>query len=300
MPYIAGCNVSRGVILRRFTSPRGLASVSEEPERACHGYADLRQGPAVYAAAESGCVVFVRGAARALDRVPARVVYRGTRSRPESEAHVVHDPATRGRRCAAPGGLSVPLRGSVARRRVPDGFAGRPRGGADWRRDYNHSGAGRARMAGHAGGVHGGTARRLDAPGDSQQGRSLELRAVHVFEYSARRSAPGAAGRDVLGIAAAARVRWTGTWARGAGGGHKTQVAVCDRAALGLVAGIVRAGHADVGGGAAEDLEQHAHRNESGAAPAVAAEGAHGRAFEPDQSALFVQYAEHGVVADPL
>src|SRR5258707_3011075 len=139
-----------GVVLRRFTSPGGLASVSEEPERACHGYADLRQGPAVYAAAESGCVVFVRGAARALDRVPARVVYRGTRSRPESEAHVVHDPATRGRRCAAPGGLSVPLRGSVARMRVADGFASRPRGAGHWPRDYNQCRTRRARMAGHA------------------------------------------------------------------------------------------------------------------------------------------------------
>src|SRR5258707_10142376 len=170
-----------GVVLRRFTSPGGLASVSEEPERACHGYADLRQGPAFYAAAESGCVVFVRGAARALDRVPAFVFYGGTRSRPESEALFFHAPATRGRRCAAPGGLSVPLRGSVARRRVPDGFAGRPRGGAHWRRDYNHSGASRARMAGHAGGVHGGTARRVYAPGGFPQRGSFGIWGVHVF-----------------------------------------------------------------------------------------------------------------------
>src|ERR1700746_750498 len=47
-----------------------------------------------------------------------------------------------------------------------------------------------------------------------------------------------------------------------------------------------------------QDLEQPAHRDEPRAEPAAAFEGAHGRAFEPDQSALPFQHAEYRIVAD--
>src|ERR1700686_1510434 len=75
---------------------------------------------------------------------------------------------------------------------------------------------------------------------------------------------------------------------------------VCDRPALGLVAGAGGDCDADVGGGTAEDLEQHPHRDEPRAAPATAAKGAHGCAVQPDQSALFVQHTEHGFCADSI
>ena len=65
-----------------------------------------------------------------------------------------------------------------------------------------------------------------------------------------------------------------------------------DRAGLAL--------HGDGRRGSDEDLEQHAPRNESRAAPAVAAQGAHGRADRANQSSFFVQHAQYRVVADSL
>src|SRR5690348_1296041 len=56
----------------------------------------------------------------------------------------------------------------------------------------------------------------------------------------------------------------------------------------------------DVRGDGRENLEQHAHRNEPGAEPAAAAESAHGRAHEPDQSSFSFQHAQYRFVADPL
>src|SRR6266436_829854 len=82
------CNVSR-----RFTSPMGLASVSAEPKRAGYGHADLRQGPAVYAAAEGGRGVFVRGVAGAVDLFPWDAVHRGARSGPKIEVDAFYDAA---------------------------------------------------------------------------------------------------------------------------------------------------------------------------------------------------------------
>src|SRR3954470_24115001 len=49
----------------------------------------------------------------------------------------------------------------------------------------------------------------------------------------------------------------------------------------------------------AEDLDQHAHRDEARGVRASAAASAHGSAAEPDQSALSVQYAEFCFVAGP-
>ena len=57
--------------------------------------------------------------------------------------------------------------------------------------------------------------------------------------------------------------------------------------------------HAVRGGHSAQDLEQHAQREEAGGAGAAAGGGAPGGAHQPDQSALPVQYAELGLVADP-
>src|SRR5438552_13065846 len=116
----------------------------------------------------------------------------------------------------------------------------------------------------------------------------MEFRSVHIFEHSESGGAIFTQGGYSVGDAAAGSLRWTGTGPRGIGDRHETEVVVCHRSALGLVAGPGGDRDADVGGCAAEDLEQHAHRNESGATPAVAAEGAHGRAIQPDQSALFV------------
>jgi hypothetical protein len=42
------------------------------------------------------------------------------------------------------------------------------RRGSHWWRDHHHSRADGTRMAQHAGGGHGGLARRIDAPGDSE------------------------------------------------------------------------------------------------------------------------------------
>src|SRR5438874_1730689 len=53
-----------------------------------------------------------------------------------------------------------------------------------------------------------------------------------------------------------------------------------------------------LGGRVAENLEQHAQRNEARAPPAAPAEGAHGRAVAADQSALSFQHAEYGDLAD--
>src|SRR5258705_10283406 len=155
-------------------------------------------------------------------------------------------------------------------------------------------------MVGHACGSYRGTAGRLDAPGDPKQRRAVELWSVHVSEYSAGRGAIRSAREDVVGIAAVAGLRCAGAWPRGDRGGDQAEMAVLHPSGVGLVADTLCAGDADVRGCAAEDLEQHAHRNESRAAPATAAQGAHGRAFEPDQSTLFVQHAEHGVVADSV
>src|SRR5438477_6098423 len=75
---------------------------------------------------------------------------------------------------------------------------------------------------------------------------------------------------------------------------------VYDRPALEWVARALRPGDVNGRGGAAENLEQHAHRDESGAPPAIAAQGPHGRALQSNQSAFLVQYTEHRFLADSL
>src|SRR5215472_4354353 len=67
---------------------------------------------------------------------------------------------------------------------------------------------------------------------------------------------------------------------------------------VGLVAYPLGNCHADVGGVPIENLEQHAQRDESRAAPAAAAEGPHGRAIAANQSALPFQHAEYRDSAD--
>src|SRR5260370_545974 len=150
-------------------------------------------------------------------------------------------------------------------------------------------------MAGDARGIHGGAAWRIDPAGHSPQGRSLEFWAVHIPEHSKSNDAAAGESAVVLGNGAAGGVRRSGAGTRGAGAGDQAEVAVCAGRALGLVADPGGDCDTDVGGGAAENLEQHAHRDEPGEAPATAAESAHGRPFAPDESALFFQPPEYGV-----
>ena len=77
-----------------------------------------------------------------------------------------------------------------------------------------------------------------------------------------------------LGVCVRARA-----WPRGAGARHQAEMALRDPYGMGLVAGIDGHRHAHVRRRAPENLEQHAHRDESRAAPATAAQGAHGRAL---------------------
>src|SRR6266403_3666670 len=141
-------------------------------------------------------------------------------------------------------------------------------------------------MAGDAGGGHRGTARRTNPASDSQQGRSLEFRAVHVLEYPESDHATVAKSGIVVGNGAFGCVRGSGTGARGPGARDQTEVALRGGLALGLVAGAGGNCDLDVGSGSLEDLEQHTHRDEPRAAPATAFESAHGRALQPDQSAF--------------
>src|SRR5260370_25873242 len=140
-------------------------------------------------------------------------------------------------------------------------------------------------MDGDAGGGPRGSARRSDPAGDSQQGRSLEFRAVHVLEYPESDHATVAKSGIVVGNGALGCVRGTGTGARGPGARDQPEVALRGGLALGLVAGAGGDCDPDVCGCATEDLEQHAHRDEPRTAPATAFESAHGCALQPDQSA---------------
>src|SRR5260370_30931016 len=155
-------------------------------------------------------------------------------------------------------------------------------------------------MAGHAGGLHGGVARWLAAPGHPHQRRFVEFRSIHVSEYPARFGPPGASSENIMGTASPARVRWSGAWARGAGHRYQAEVVVRYRPPLELVAWAVRLGNGHVRLRAAKNLEQHARRDEPGAPPAVAAQGSHRRTLQPNQSALFIQHAEDRFFADSL
>src|SRR5207245_275501 len=103
----------------------------------------------------------------------------------------------------------------------------------------------------------------------------------------------------VLGNGAADHVHCPRTGPRGACARYKAEVALCDRSELGLVAGARGDRHTNVCRCPAENLEQHAHRDEPRAAPAAFVEGTYGCALQPDQSALSVQYAQHRFGAYP-
>src|SRR5579859_6171199 len=107
-------------------------------------------------------------------------------------------------------------------------------------------------MVGNAGSIRSRAIGRIDAASDSQQRRTVEFRAIHVFEYSQGGGAVFAEGGYFVGNAAAGSLRRLGVGARWPGAGDQAEVAVCDRPALGLVAGAGGDCHADVGGGAVE------------------------------------------------
>src|SRR5215472_6708109 len=219
------------------------------------GHDAFHSGVVVHLAAEGGRGVVDCGLAGAVEYVSACVVYRGAGRGPETETDAVHDPTPDRRGNVAFSESGVSLRGSGARGRVPDGFARRARGGADWRGDYYDPGADGARMAGHAGGVDGRITGRPDPPGDSRQGDTLEFRALHFFEYSQSADEHDQHRRNHVGNAAVVDLCGARIGPRGTGDGHKAEVVVCDRPALELA--VVPGGDcdADVGGFAAEDLE---------------------------------------------
>src|SRR2546421_10804954 len=87
-------------------------------------YTDSRL--AVYPAAESGRGVVHCRIASPVERLSARALYRGTRSRPKTETDAVHDTrADRRGDAAARRRILVRVCGFVARRRFPDGTARR-------------------------------------------------------------------------------------------------------------------------------------------------------------------------------
>src|SRR5258707_4958523 len=92
-------------------------------------------------------------------------------------------------------------------------------------------------MAGDAGSIGRRAARRIDATGDSGQGRVMELRAIHIFEHSKSGGAISAQGGYSVGDASTGRLRWIGTGPRGIGNCYQPEAVVCGRSALGLVAG---------------------------------------------------------------
>src|SRR5208337_1290280 len=253
----------------------------------------------LYPAIEGGRGLFDRRVACKVECLPPRPFYRTTRFRPETEADAVRDAAAHRWRHAAPGQPGLPLRRPFSRGRIPDGIAWWPRGRASRRRHHYHSRPDGPRMAGHAGGFRGGLARRTDSPSHPGPRRFVELRAVHLPEHSESHHAHGARWRNYVGDVAATHLRGAGTWPRGASDGYKSQVALCHRSALELGAVPRGIGHADERGGAPENLEQHAHRDEPGAPPAAPAARQDGCSLQPDQSTFSVQYAQHSFRTDP-
>src|SRR2546430_8931157 len=105
-----------------------------------NSYTDSR--PTVYPAAESGRGVVHCRIAGPVERLSARALHRGTRSRPKTETDAVHDTgADRRRDAAAFRGAPVSVCRFVVRRRFPYGTPRAGRHGADWRSAPQPSGA---------------------------------------------------------------------------------------------------------------------------------------------------------------
>src|SRR5690242_16468474 len=128
-------------------------------------------------------------------------------------------------------------------------------------------------MAGDAGSLYRGFAGWADSPSYSQQRRPLEFWAIHFFEHSQGHGSFAAKGRTVLGDGAAGHLRGSGSGPRGAGARDQAEMAFRYSCEMGLVAGARGDCHVDVGGIAAENLEQHAQRDEPRAAPTASVEG---------------------------
>src|SRR5580698_11195776 len=128
--------------------------------------------------------------------------------------------------------------------------------------------------------------RRTDPPSYPQQRRSLELRPIHISKHSKGRGSAPKKRPTLLGNGASWRVRWIRTRPRGPRAGYQAQVALRDSSAMGLVARPDGDSYADVRRRPIENLEQHAHRDESRAPPTAPLESAHGRALPPNQPAL--------------
>src|SRR2546421_10100896 len=155
-------------------------------------------------------------------------------------------------------------------------------------------------MAGNAGGLCRGFAGWTDSSSYSQQRRPLEFWAIHFFEHSQGHGSFAAKSRTVLGDGAAGHLRGAGSGPRGACARNQAEMAFRDSRALGLVASARGDRHVDVRGITAENLEQHAQRDEPRTTPAASAEGPHGRAVAADQSALSLQHAEYRDGSDSL
>src|SRR5262249_52216530 len=114
-------------------------------------------------------------------------------------------------------------------------------------------------MVGDACRFGGWTARWLDQTGYSEQRRHLELWSLHVFEHSQSRGALAPKSRDVLGNGAAGNLRRARTRTCRTGDCDEAEMAFRHRSALELVALPGGDCDVDVGGSAAEDMEQHAY-----------------------------------------
>src|SRR5437764_3524786 len=155
-------------------------------------------------------------------------------------------------------------------------------------------------MAGDAGSLYRGFAGWANSPGYSQQRRPLEFWAIHFSEHSQGHGSLASKSRTVLGDGAAGHLRGAGSGSRAACARNQAEMALRDSRALGLVAGARGDRHVDVRGLTAENLEQHAQRDEPRTAPAASAESAHGCAVAADQSAFSLQHAEYRDSANSL
>src|SRR5580704_4998338 len=122
-----------------FTSSLRLASVTEEARANQNGLGNSSSRPPVHLAAQGGGGLLDRCIARALEYFPPRALYRGARSRSNTQVDAVHDAAADRRSDAAAGRLSLPVRRPFAGRCFFNGIAGRARGRAYRRGDYHHS-----------------------------------------------------------------------------------------------------------------------------------------------------------------
>ncbi len=196
--------------------------------------------------------------------------------------------------------LPLPLRRSDAGGFLPAGLARRTRGRPARRLHGEPSGVPAPRVAldahGSVAGLVGGLIRQVIP---NKEGH-LEFWAVHFSERSSLALAICAARSAHVGNAAAGGLCWARTWPAGAGPRHQAAMALLHRRPELVVRRSARAGDHDGRRRSHQDLEQHAHPDESRAASAIAAQGAHGRAFQPDQPSFSVQHAQYGLFVDSL